>query len=259
MALDPLKRSEEVRKVVVKNVGGTELRKYYRFRPSRFYGGSAVADSLGCNLACGFCWSWRANTAMDRIGTFYTPREVAERLISIAKRCGYRIARISGGEPTLSMNHLVKVLEHLEEMGFRGTFVLETNGILLGHDPSYAKALSRFRFLHVRVSIKGCNEKEFSIITGADPKFFEYQLKALKNLLDAGVSTHPAVVVSFCSRESLVELYNRLMEIEPELARGMEEEYVILYPHVVELMRRRGLRPRVAWDPRRNAWVGEEV
>ena len=47
---DPIKRSEETAKVVLRN----DLRKYHRFRPARFYGGIATADCVGCCLRCIF-------------------------------------------------------------------------------------------------------------------------------------------------------------------------------------------------------------
>jgi len=59
-------------------------RKYYRFRADRFYGGIATADCMGCNMDCAFCWSYRTRIHPERFGDFYTPEEVAERLVKIA-------------------------------------------------------------------------------------------------------------------------------------------------------------------------------
>jgi hypothetical protein len=56
--------------------------------------------------------------------------------------------------------------------------------------------LALFPFLHARVSLKGCTEEEFARLTGADPKSFHLQLASLVNLLNAGVSAHPAVMLS---------------------------------------------------------------
>ena len=56
-------------------------------------------------------------------------------------------------------------------------------------------------------------------------------------------------MLSFSPPENYEQLKERLAEISPELAEEIDEEYVILYPHVVELMRRRGLRPRLAFKP----------
>jgi len=259
MRYNPLQLLNEVVKHVVRERGGVEERKYYRFRPSRFYGGSAVADAVGCILRCGFCWGWRVNSSPESYGEFYSPSEVAVKLISIARSRGYLYARVSGGEPTIARKHLIQLLAELRARGFgkNHTFILETNGILIGYDPSYARELAEYRFIHVRVSIKGCTPEIFETITGADKSFFELQIQALKNLLDAGVSVHPAVMVSFCSREDIEYLTERLRDIDERLVHQLEDEVVILYPHVVELLKRRGLRPRIAIDPRSWNYVTE--
>ena len=247
MYYDPLKLTEAVRKIVVRSIGEVELRKYYRFRGGRWYGGIATADSVGCNLRCRFCWSWRPRDNMSKYGRFYTPKEVYMRLISIASKRGYRQLRVSGGEPTIGRKHLLQLLELLEETNY--LFILETNGILLGAQRDYAKELSKFKNIHVRVSLKGCTPEEFAKLTGAKPEAFNLQLNALKNLIDYGVSTHPAVMLSFSSKESLEMLIEKLREIDNELVEELEPEYVFLYPHVIELLKRHGLKPRIAYSP----------
>ena len=247
MYYDPLKLTEAVRKIVVRSMGEVELRKYYRFRGGRWYGGIATADSVGCNLRCKFCWSWRPRDNMSKYGRFYTPREVYMRLLSIASKRGYKQLRVSGGEPTIGRKHLLQLLELLE--GTNYLFILETNGILLGAQRDYAKELSKFKNIHVRVSLKGCTPEEFAKLTGAKPKAFNLQLNALKNLIDYGVSTHPAVMLSFSSKESLEMLIEKLREIGNELVEELEPEYVFLYPHVIELLKRHGLKPRIAYSP----------
>ncbi|MEM1976472.1 MAG: molybdenum cofactor biosynthesis protein MoaA, partial [Nitrososphaerota archaeon] len=102
---------------------------------------------------------------------------------------------------------------------------------------------------HVRVSLKGCNENEFHMLTGADPRGFDLQLNSLKNLLKAGVSCHPSIMTSFSTEESLKELMIRLAEIDEKLAEEAEIEELILYPHVVERLKKYGLKYRVAHAP----------
>jgi len=117
-------------------------RKYYRFRPARFYGGIATADCLGCNLRCVFCWAWGLLHQAGRAGEFFTPGEVAARLTAIARRKGFSQVRVSGNEPTLSMPHLLEVLARLPA---DLEFILETNGIVLGAEPQWARELARLR------------------------------------------------------------------------------------------------------------------
>jgi uncharacterized Fe-S cluster-containing radical SAM superfamily protein len=172
---DPVARAIEIEKQVVRG----SKRKYYRFRGARFYGGIATADCVGCCLKCAFCWGWNKVVNPGGAGKFYTPQRVVERIVSITQKRRFHQARLSGNEPTLGREHLLGVLSYLPR---DISFILETNGILLGDDPGYAEKLSTFENLHVRVSLKGCNTEEFSRLTDAEPRGFELQLKALENL-----------------------------------------------------------------------------
>ena len=249
---DPLELTERVRAFVVREgPGGAQERRYYRFRGGRWYGGIATGDVVGCNLRCGFCWGWRAASHVMAKGFFCTPEEAFRRLMSIALKRGYGLVRLSGGEPTISREHLLALLELFDETDL--WFVLETNGVLIGADESYARDLAQHERLIVRVSLKGTNEQEFSSLTLARPEFFRYQLKALENLVRAGLEpgerVYAAVMLSFSTPGSYEHLKERLADISPALAEEIDEEFVILYPHVVELMRKRGLKPRVAYRP----------
>ncbi|HDO19896.1 MAG TPA: radical SAM protein, partial [Thermoplasmatales archaeon] len=152
---DPLKLAEKTEKIVVND----NRRKYHRFRATHFYSGSATADAVGCNLRCVFCWADKPVREPHRMGRFYTPQEIAERLVNIASRERFRLVRISGAEPTIGRRHLLSLLGTLEDYPL--TFILETNGILIGYDKNFACELSSFKNLHVRVSLKGCSEDEF--------------------------------------------------------------------------------------------------
>lgn len=123
--------------------------------------------------------------------------------------------------------------------------------MLLGTEKDYAKALAEFKNLHVRVSLKGTNEEEFAKLTGSVPEGFGLQLQALKNLRDAGVRYHPAVMVSFSPQENCRKLKDRLGAIEPRLAGELEIEELILYPHVVKRLKRLGLSWNEAHAPDR--------
>ncbi len=243
---DPIELSRKIEEIVVRG----DRRKYYRLgRPGRFYGGSCAADCVGCNLSCVFCWSNTPRIRPDLVGRFYSPEEVFGSLIRCSRSRGYRVIRVSGNEPTIGRDHLLRLLDLVERSGDDVIFVLETNGILIGHDPSYAEELSRYQKLHVRVSLKACNEKGFHRLTGAVPEAFRYQLTALKNLIDNGVSVHPSVMVSFCTEKELRDLVRRLASIDPSLPASLEPEIVTLYPHVVERLKKAGIWPRVFRRP----------
>ena len=85
LPFNPLQRAEEVEELVMKG----QKRKYYRFRPARYYGGIATADLVGCNLLCAYCWNYDRNLEPSKCeGWYYSHTEVAERLLAIARRKG---------------------------------------------------------------------------------------------------------------------------------------------------------------------------
>lgn len=241
VAYDPVQRHQAIEKLVTRCGPAWEERKYYRFRPARWYGGIVTADCAGCGLLCRFCWV-RDSVMLHPadIGDFYTPSQVADKFVNIARNRRLKQLRVSGGEPTIGKMHLLQLLDRLKGKGL--SFILETNGIPIAYDKGYAKDLSKYGFVHVRVSLKGCNEKEFSALTGAKPDGFRLQLESLEKLTKAGVSCHPSIMVSFSTKKSLQAMVQRLRAINSGLAENVELEELILYPHVVNRLQEYGLR-----------------
>ena len=245
---DSVARHEAVEKLVAKKRDNVQERKYWRFRYDRWYGGIVTADAVGCGLICKYCWVSDAVMFQPaRIGEFYPPERVADTLVKMARKRSLQQVRVSGGEPTIGRSHLLQLLRNLDEKAL--LFILETNGILIGNDRSYAEELSKHSFVHVRVSLKGCNEKEFAILTGARPEGFGLQLKALENLLWANVKCHPAVMISFSTQQSLQQLTQRLKSISAKLSDELEIEELILYPNVRRKMKQHDLKYFRAYTP----------
>ncbi len=245
---DSVTRHKAMEKLVVRDTKLGQERKYWRFRFDRWYGGIVTADAVGCGLLCKYCWV--SDAVMFRpveVGKFYSPDVVAKILVKMARKRNLKQLRVSGGEPTIGKQHLLQILDNLEGQGL--LFILETNGILIGNDIEYAQDLSKYRFLHVRVSLKGCSEKEFALLTGAKPEGFTLQLKALKNLLREDVRCHPAVMISFSTKESIQRLAERLKIIDSGLARDLEFEELILYPRVKRKMEGHHLKYYSVYTP----------
>ncbi|MEM0489717.1 MAG: radical SAM protein [Ignisphaera sp.] len=247
---NPIELTEIVKKHVTQTRNNIEERKYYRFRGGRWYGGIATSDVVGCNLRCRFCWGWRYTHSVDK-GYFMSPEEVFMKLIDIALDRGYRYIRLSGGEPTISIDHMIYLLNRVEETKL--IFIVETNGIMIGYDEQIAKKLANYSRIIVRISFKGTTPEEFHRLTGASSRFFEYQFKALENLLNSGMKPgedfYPAVMLSFTQDENYIQFKRKLKTIHPILSETIDEEYIILYPHVIEILNRHNLKPRIAFKP----------
>ena len=190
MPFDPIERSDEVEALVTQK----DKRLYYRFRPAPYYGGIATADAVGCSFLCAYCWNYNRNLNPERFKDFFSPQQVADRLLHIAKKKAFRLFRISGAEPILGERtffHLIEVLERISR-GFGGAlFILETNGFYLGYKTALLEKFRGFPNLRVRVCVKGIDEETFERITGAYKEYFHFPLIALKNLEKLGVEVIP--------------------------------------------------------------------
>jgi uncharacterized Fe-S cluster-containing radical SAM superfamily protein len=167
-------------------------RKYTDFYCVGVYGGISTSYLVGCCLRCVFCWVNLSRDLPDRYGQFYTPAQVAKRLVANARRRRVSKLRISGGEPTLGKDHLLGVLDRVDDQGF--TFILETNGIPLGYDSDYALALTKYQDVHVRLSLKARNAAGFEARTRAQGEYWELPFRAIEHLMAAGISFHVAVM-----------------------------------------------------------------
>jgi len=245
---DPALRHQTIEKQVIKEGPEGQEKKYWRFRSDRWYGGIATADCVGCGLLCYFCWVREdVRIRPAEVGKFYPPKKVSEILMSIAREKNFRQLRVSGGEPTIGKLHLLQLLDSLQGRGYK--FIVETCGIPIGYDPEYADDLAKYPFIHVRVSLKGCNEEEFSTLTGAKPEGFQLQLKALKNLEKANVPYHAACMISFSPEETRKDLLVKLQEINPRLVDDFEVEELLLYSSVQRRIKQAGLRYYSAYSP----------
>ena len=225
---DAVELARETEKIVTRRGPHGLERKYEAFYATGVYGGIATGYCIGCCFRCVFCWVSWGRDFPERYGRFYSPEEAFNHLKEAAHKYGVNKLRISGAEPTLGKEHLLALLEHVENSEFP-LFILETNGILFGIDKNYVRKISKFTKPHVRVSLKAGTPEAFAKKTGAKPEAFEIPFKAIRNLLDHNVSFHVAAmsadprVTTLEERESLIR---KLAEIEPRLLLSFEEEVV---------------------------------
>jgi len=236
---DPIALTRAAERVVVRG----NKRKYARLaRPLRFYGGITSAQEVGCNLRCKFCFSDKPVRRPHTTGRFYSPQQVFNALTKEADRHGHKLISASASEGTLGQEHLFELLELVDDSKY--IFVLETNGMTLGHDRDFALALARFKNLHVRVSIKGSNKKEYNLLTGAISDSYDLPFKALDYLIDAGVSCNACVMVSFSSKSDIEGVKEKLSGVWPGLLKSLELENITLFPKVAERLSNAGMIPK---------------
>jgi uncharacterized Fe-S cluster-containing radical SAM superfamily protein len=235
---DPLALTKAMERLVVLG----NQRKYVQLgRTLRFYGGTTSATEVGCNLRCKFCFSDKPVWKPATTGKFYTPQQVFDGLASNARKHGHSTISASASEGTLGKQHLFQLLDLVEQSEF--VYILETNGMTLGADPDFAQQLASYRNLHVRVSIKGCDEDEFHTLTGAQRGAYTLPFLALEHLIQVGVSCNACVSVSFSTEDSIAQIKQRLMNLHPGILKSLELERIKLFPKVRKRLARYGLYP----------------
>ena len=245
---DPIALAAATEKVVVRG----NQRKYVQLgRRLRFYGGSISATEVGCNLRCKFCFSDKPVWKPGRVGKFYSPQAVFDGLDRAARKYNTKIISASASEGTLGKQHLLELLELVDQSDY--TYVLETNGMILGADQQYVRDLKRFKNLHVRVSMKGCCPEEFHKLTGAQSSAYELPFKALEALIAAGISCNACLSVSFSDQASIKAAKRRLYDLWPGLLKSLEVERIKLFPKVRKRLREHDLLKAaispIKWSP----------
>ena len=250
---DPVELARETEEITAREGPEGLERKYAGIYSAPVYGGIATGYAVGCCLRCIYCWGNWSRDFPEKFGRFYSPKELAERLFKAAREgitapgwerfrhLKVERLRISGCEPTLAKDHLISVLRYVMNSTYP-LFILETNGILLGYDRSYAKQLAEFRDkLYVRVSFKAAIPESFTMRTGARGKSYQLPFNALKFLLDEGIYARAAAMTdpSVMPKDERELLISMLDEIDPsaDYSATLEEEQIDAYDTTVRRLK----------------------
>jgi uncharacterized Fe-S cluster-containing radical SAM superfamily protein len=250
---NPVQLATETERIVTREGPDGLERKYAGIYSAPVYRGIATGYAVGCCLRCIYCWGNWSRDFPEIFGEFYSPKTVAEKLFKAAEAGiispgwerfkGLKVEklRLSGSEPTLAKNHLISILRHVMESKYR-LFILETNGILIGNDASYAERLAEFKKkLYVRVSFKAATPDGFTRRTGAMGQFYESPFKALKQLLDEGINARAAAMTDaqVMPEEERQMLIAKLDNIDPsaDYHTNLEEEEIDSYDTTMARMR----------------------
>ena len=206
---NPLELARKTEEIVCRG----DARKYTKFYCVGVYGGISTGYTVGCDLRCIFCWVEWSRDFPEQHGNFYTPRQVFERLVFNARKKRISKLRISGGEPTLCKDHLLKILDLINTTNY--SFILETNGILFGQDKEYVQSLSKYKNVYIRLCLKAGTPEGFQKRTGALGDFFELPYTGIENLMEAKLKFHVACMNDpvLMSREENQAMLKKLKEL----------------------------------------------
>jgi len=251
---NPLELAGETEKMVTRMGPEGLERKYVGIYSAPVYRGIATGYAAGCCLRCIYCWSNWSRDFPEKLGKFYSHKEVAQKLFKAAeegitspgwerfKHLKVNKLRLSGCEPTIGKEHLLSLLGCLKRSKYP-LFILETNGVLMGADRNYVKELVEFaEKLYVRVSFKAATPEGFTQRTGAIGEYYELPFKAFKYLLDDRIYVRAAAMTDpkIMPEEERKVLIDKLGEIDPRISdnpKELEEEQIDEYDTTIHRLR----------------------
>jgi uncharacterized radical SAM superfamily Fe-S cluster-containing enzyme len=141
-----------------------------------------------CNLSCAFCFA-DANGNNQTDLTIDTIRSMYASVMATSGNCNIQL---SGGEPTIR-DDLPQIIELGHQLGF--SFIqINTNGIRMGEDEEYVRALKNAGLNSVFLQFDGTNDEIYKKLRGKP--LLATKIKAIKNCqrYNIGVVLVPTLV-----------------------------------------------------------------
>lgn len=196
----------------------------------------------GCNFDCNYCFVPPQLKSGDvKFGKYFLAKEIVDHFFKIkAKRKNeeWNVLRITGGEPlTIVPEILVDIQREIEKRTPKIYLWIETNL----STPKYLKKFEgRLKkvFQKKNVGVVGCfkgvDEKDFSILTGVEPRFYERQFETARLLTRLGADIYfyqPAMIYGDNLEKRIGSFIGKLQKIHKNLPLRMEVISIITdYP-----------------------------
>lgn len=192
----------------------------------------------GCDFDCNYCFvPRRLNVGDAAFGRYFSAAEIVDAYLSVKSRSDapMNVIRLSGGNPTIVPEAILGVYREMSGRGLSDYLWIDTN--LSTH--LYMQALGReFSDMLARKNVgivgcfKGTDEKDFSIISGVAPDFFQLQFETARWLLEQRADLYiylPALVYGDVEK-SLAGFVRRLATVHKNLALRTELLAIIDFP-----------------------------
>ncbi len=220
--MDLIERSREIEAKVIKD-GKRYFGSFFVESDVSVQHYISYAFSAGCNVNCYYCASTvrdhqeglvpDINLKYNKLGNlrsgFYSPKELLEAFIKISENPDlFGNANAFGKvdkfaildcETSIGMEYVFQLMDLIygynKENAKNYTFILFTNGILLGYNREYIRILEKYKeYLDIRFSIKAGSEEEFTQRLDVDGKYFYYPFNAIKECIKLGINHYVAVL-----------------------------------------------------------------
>lgn len=187
-----------------------------------------IKVGYGCNENCTFCHTAELRHLEDSA-------ERVEWKIDRAKRLGYSMVVLSGGEPTIR-SELVAWGRRVAALGL--DFGLVTNGLVLAYPDLVRELFERCRLRYVYMSLHGGDAKVHRSVVRADS--FAQAIRAVENLAGLVPDLTVNCVVTRANVDHLRGVVERLLELDELVVKfsmtqpkgGAKSAYDVITPDV---------------------------
>lgn len=210
----------------------------------RNYSKVFTVQLAGCNFDCNYCYvPPHLKTGDEKFGKYFSPEEIVTTFFSIREKSEepMNVVRISGGEPMITPEIIPEIYDRIDKNIY---LWIDTNLSVdkyLKEIESSLNDILKKRNVGVVGCFKGVCKEDFSLLTGAEGKFYNLQFDIAKWFLDQKTDFYvylPALVYENNVERKMEEFLLNLQKLHRNLPLRLELLPIIDYPAAIENMKR---------------------
>ena len=193
----------------------------------------------GCDFDCNYCYvPKQINVANPELGRYFSAKEIIDYFLSAKEKSKepMNVVRISGGNPTIIPEIIVDIYNEIKNQGLDVYLWIDSNlstPKYLENLEGNLKNILNQKNVGVVGCFKGTCKEDFSILTGAEPKYYQRQFETAKWFLEHRADFYvylPALIYEGNIEEKLTMFIERLRELNKNLPLRVEILEIIDYP-----------------------------
>ena len=219
---------EQIKKLEFQNPSyAAAFRIFSRKGDPRKYARVFTFQVAGCNFDCNYCFVPPQLKSGDvKFGKYFSAKEIVDHFLRIKKEReneDWNILRITGGEAlTITPEIIFNIQKELERKSPQTYLWIETNLSCSKYIKKFERELKEVFKKNVGIvgCFKGVNEKDFSILTGVESRFYENQFETARLLIDLGADIYfyfPALIYEDNIEEKIENFIKKLRKINKNL------------------------------------------
>jgi len=208
------------------------------------YNRSFVVQVSGCDYACNYCYVPPETNACEKnFGKYFSIKEIIDCFLKARKEFTepINVIRITGGETTIIPEVILDIYSEMEKI--EGTYLwIDTNlstTKYLERLEDDLKNIMQKRNVGVVGCFKGVDKNDFSLITGAEEKFYDNQFETAKLFLNWKTDFYvylPALIYENNIENKIDDFIKKLQNLNKNLPLRVEVLIIKEYPAAVRNM-----------------------